>query len=263
MTTADDAGGSRAQLRQPRLSEIVASELRDRILSGSLGEEGRLPKQDELIAEFGVSPPSVREAMRILETEGLITVLRGNVGGAVARLPTPRRVAYHTGLVLHVRHTPLGDVGDTIARLEPLCARLCAQRADREHAVLPALDVAIDAQRAVIDEPDRFHERARSFHEAVVDSCGNETLALILGSLETLWSAHSADWLQRAEGAGGEKPTVDGIRAALTAHEKLRDAIAAGDADRAVTIAGRHVAATQAFTLRVERDRMIDADLAR
>lgn len=99
MTTADDAGGSRAQLRQPRLSEIVASELRDRILSGSLGEEGRLPKQDELIAEFGVSPPSVREAMRILETEGLITVLRGNVGGAVARPaphPAARRVPHRS-----------------------------------------------------------------------------------------------------------------------------------------------------------------------
>ena len=68
---------------QHRIAETVAGELRDRILAGA----DRLPTQDQLVTEFGVSYPSVREALRILETEGLVTVRRGSVGGAEVHRP--------------------------------------------------------------------------------------------------------------------------------------------------------------------------------
>ena len=60
------------RLQQIRIAESVAGELRRRILSAKEGS--MLPKQDEIVAEFRVSYPSVREALRILETEGLITL---------------------------------------------------------------------------------------------------------------------------------------------------------------------------------------------
>ena len=63
---------------QRRIAETVAATLRARILSDRAGD--RLPTQDQLVREFGVSYPSVREALRILETEGLVTVRRGSVG---------------------------------------------------------------------------------------------------------------------------------------------------------------------------------------
>src|SRR5258707_5212277 len=78
------------QLRQPRLAELVADELRGQITSGALRDEDMLPKFDELLQEFQVSKPSLREALRILETEGLITVRRGNVGGAIVHAPGNR-----------------------------------------------------------------------------------------------------------------------------------------------------------------------------
>ena len=94
-------------LRQPRLAEMVADGLRERILSGELGDGDMLPKQDDLLAEFRVSPPSIREALRILETEGLITVQRGNVGGAIVHRPKPATAAYMLGLVMQSRSVQL------------------------------------------------------------------------------------------------------------------------------------------------------------
>src|SRR4029079_12199745 len=70
VTVVPPATEFRPQLRQPRLAELVAAALRSRILSGRLPDGSMLPKQEELIEEFKVSKPSMREALRILETEG-------------------------------------------------------------------------------------------------------------------------------------------------------------------------------------------------
>src|ERR1700752_690739 len=91
------------RIRQPRVAEIVASRLRDDILSGRLKEGDVLPSQEALLGEFGVSPPAVREAIHILESDGLISVRRGNVGGAVVHRPRPERTAQLISIVLQAR----------------------------------------------------------------------------------------------------------------------------------------------------------------
>jgi DNA-binding FadR family transcriptional regulator len=115
-------------LRQPRLAEIVAASLRDDILTGKLKEGDSLPRLEDLFAEFRVSLPAIREAMRVLETEGLITVRRGNVGGAVVHLPTAGRTAQMIAMVLQTRGATPGDVSGVLSSTEPVCARLCATR---------------------------------------------------------------------------------------------------------------------------------------
>jgi len=177
------------RLRQPRLAEIVASSLRSRILSGALSDGDLLPKQDELLLEFGVSPPCIREAFRILETEGLITVIRGNVGGAVIHVPHPGTAAYMLGLVLQARMVPLSDLVDAMRLLEPACAAQAASRPDRGTTILPKLRANIDASLTAIDDPNMFIGLARAFHTELVAGCGNETMSLVVGTLEKLWSA--------------------------------------------------------------------------
>src|SRR5580704_17074489 len=86
------------QMRQPRLAEMVSGVLRQRILTGAMGGDAELPTVDRLADEFGVSPPSIREALRILENEGLVTVRRGRSGGAVVHRPKPEGAAYLLGL---------------------------------------------------------------------------------------------------------------------------------------------------------------------
>lgn len=220
------------RLRQPRVAEIVAGKLRSRILSGALSDGDQLPKQDELMNEFGVSPPAIREAFRILETEGLITVLRGNVGGAIIHMPQPGNAAYMLGLVLQSRQVPLLDLIEAMRKLEPACAAEAALRPDRESTVLPRLRENIDASMAAIDDPDRFIALARAFHTELVGECGNATMALVVGALEQLWSAQVDRFaLERSvHGSFADRS----VRLSLAReHERIYRAIAEGDAHSA------------------------------
>lgn len=242
------------QLRQPRLAELVAGSLRNQILSGALGDGDTLPRQEDLLDTFGVSPPAVREALRILETEGLIRVRRGNVGGAVVKAPSALGVAYMVSLVLQSWHTPVDDVGGALREVEPVCTALCARRKDRCTAVVPALREIVEAQAVSLDSVVVFNQSSRRFHEALVSRCGNDTLVVVVGALETLWSRHEQHVYEM-----GPEPTMSVRRAALRAHEKLVDAVEAGDEGSAVALARSHLEATQTYT----KGREVTADLVR
>ena len=97
------------------------------------------PRRTSSSCEFPVSKPSLREAMRILEAEGLLRVRRGKLGGAVVRRPNAANVAYTVGLVLGSQEVGLSDVGNALLQVEPACAALCAQRTDRADAVVAPL----------------------------------------------------------------------------------------------------------------------------
>src|SRR3954452_282519 len=155
----------RAQLRQPRLADMVASVLRERIVNGELANGDLLPKQDELLEEFRISRPSLREALRILESEGLLTVRRGNVGGSVVEAPNAESSAYMFGLVLQSRKGTASDLADAIRHIEPITASLCAERADRDKTVIPQLQANIDASEAAVGDGPQFTTLSRQFHE--------------------------------------------------------------------------------------------------
>jgi DNA-binding FadR family transcriptional regulator len=218
---------------------MVADGLRERILSGELGDGDMLPKQDDLLAEFRVSPPSIREALRILETEGLITVQRGNVGGAIVHRPQAGKAAYMLGLVLQSRAVNLGDVQTALTHLEPACAAACATRPDRETTILPRLKENIDRSEAALDDASAYIGLARQFHVELVAGCGNETMSLIIGALESLWSAH-VDRLARRPAQHGSFGDRAVRVATLKDHERLYRAIAKGDAAGAERIAREH-----------------------
>jgi DNA-binding FadR family transcriptional regulator len=81
MTTLGIGPEARRRLSARRTAEIVADELRRQIIDGELSDGDLLPRQDILVEQFNVSLVSLREALRILETEGLVSVRRGNRGG--------------------------------------------------------------------------------------------------------------------------------------------------------------------------------------
>ena len=237
----------RPQRRRPRLADVVADELRDDILNGVVPDGGLLPKQEELIQRFGVSPPSVREALRILETEGLVSVVRGNVGGAVVSLPPTRKVGYMLGLVLQAHHTTLDDVAAALQGLEALCAGTAARRPDREATVVQALRARVEQSRACFDDTEAYIASARAFHEDLVSGCGNETLALVAGAIEMLWSAHVAT---HATGPEARAPFEDLAFRDRTVHEHeaIVDAIAAGRSQEAATLAREHLGTPELHT---------------
>jgi len=136
--TLPNAGG-RSAIRPQRVAEMIAEKLRGRVLRGELRDGDRLPPVDKLLNEFPVAKASLREAMRILETEGLITTLRGAKGDSLVRIPKAANAAYTLGLVLSVQRVPLKDVAEAIRQLEPVCALLCGERTDRNRTVVPRL----------------------------------------------------------------------------------------------------------------------------
>lgn len=232
---------SKIQLRQPRLAEMVADVLRQRIMSGEVADGAIIGKQEDLIAEFSVSKPSIREALRILETEGLITVLRGNVGGAIVHRPQISKAAHMLGLVLQSKRVALRDVGSALKSIEPVCAALCADRADRHTAVIPRLR---DVHQAALDcmhtDQLRFTVLTRQFHEEIVARCGNQTMIQLIGALETLWSQHEQEWAKRVT-TEGEFPSTTVGRNSTRIHEKMITLIEAGKAEQVALVARKHL----------------------
>jgi DNA-binding FadR family transcriptional regulator len=239
---------NRRQLRQPRLAELVAEALRSRITSGAISDGDMLPKLEDLLDEFQVSKPSLREALRILETEGLITVRRGNVGGAIVHAPGNRDAGYMIGLVLESRNVTMSDLAGAIRRVEPICAALCAQRQDRNRAVLPRLRTLQEEMRQAKGTDIAFAQAGRNFHEALVALSGNETMKLVLGALEAVWSAHEREWARRASKARSF-PTPQTRAAGLRAHDRLLELIEQGDAEGATRVAMRHLESSTLYAV--------------
>lgn len=247
--------GARPHVRQPRVAELIADELRTEILSDGVADGDSLPKQEELAARFGVSQPSVREALSILESEGLVIVRRGARGGAVVRAPRPAVAAFMTALVLESQNTKLQDVGDALALLEPMCAKEAATAPGRSDLVAQLEAIQAATSDAVPDGP-LFTSLARDFHDAIVQGCGSRSLSLVVGILESLWSAHERSWASRTAGEG-RYATEPAMRAVLKTHARMLAAIKQGDGDEAAKIMRRHVEATQRLVLEDAKDHRV------
>ncbi|CAN7340696.1 FadR/GntR family transcriptional regulator [Mycolicibacterium frederiksbergense] len=246
--------GRARRIRQPRVAEIVASKLRDDILSGRLRAGDILPTQETLFSELGVSPPALREAIHLLETDGLISVRRGNMGGAVVQLPSAERTAQMIAMVLQTRAATPADVSGALLHLEPICAGMCAARADRATEVVPQLQAEINTQTAQFDDAAQYVRNARRFHEVLVARCGNEPMILLIGSLELIWSTHESQvW--------GDDMNEKTMRAALHDHQRLLGAISEGNVTRATTLAADHLTAARRTTLAAGTDKTIEARL--
>ncbi len=233
------------RLNTRSVAEAVASQLRSRILDGDLTDGSELPTEAVLLEEFPVSRPSLREAFRILETEGLLTVRRGKRGGTVITHPTPDTAAYHVGLLLHSRGTTLEDLAAARNLLEPLCAEQAARRRDhvsvgRKLAALAAVDPA------QVDNGLAFTTAAVDFHQQLVMAAGNNTLQVLAGILESIWNAQELNWA-RAAVKEGDYPAVSLRREVLKAHQRISQAVEAGDADEAVRLTRGHLKAASPY----------------
>ncbi|MGY1897334.1 FadR/GntR family transcriptional regulator [Nocardia gipuzkoensis] len=249
----------RGRVPQRRIAETVAAELRTRILAGD--ENYRLPTQDQLVQDFGVSYPSIREALRILETEGLVTVRRGNVGGAEVHRPDETSAAYHLGLALQGARVTLGDLAAGLRTLEPLCAAACAERPDRAETVVPALTENVEKSAELIDDGVAFTHTAREFHDLIVSFTPNLTIRYVVSTLVTLWSAQEEAWAE-ALTRRGEYPSAAESAEALRTHRRITREIAEGRAAEAERLYRTHLAATQTLVLQRFDDGVVNASSA-
>ncbi|MGW0662887.1 FadR/GntR family transcriptional regulator [Streptodolium elevatio] len=244
--TPGSARSTGGRVRGLSVAEELANVLRDRILDGGMRDGDLLPKQSELLVEYQVGQTTLRQAIRILETEGLVSVRRGNTGGLAVQLPSEVDAARTFGLVLRSRRVPLEDLAAAVRNLEPTCAGMCAAREDRAVEVVPRLRELHARSVELTDDLPAFVRACRDFHEGLVELCGNTTMQLLLGTAETLWSAHEHHWVDEVpEGSD----FTERIRAGLDVHRELVDLIAAGDVDGTHGLARRHVEFAQSHPL--------------
>ncbi len=230
-------------VRVPKAGEMVASQLRRQIVLGELKEGDQLPSESVLMEEFGVSRPTLREAFRILEAEGAITVRRGVRGGARVQVPDIDVAARHAGLLLQYRGTLLSDVYEVRTVLEPAAARMAAKR--RTSADLARLQDAVDRQRDSVEDPGASFAADAEFHRLIVELSGNETLQVLAGMVSNIIRegdrsyAESHDWQTEQELA----------KIAVRAHARLVELIRKRSGDEAEDFWKKHLAESAKIVL--------------
>ena len=231
-------------------AEHVANELRSRIIAGDLADGTFLPKQDDLMMQFGISRPSMREALRILETEGLLSVRRGKLGGAVVHRPGISAVANILEMVMQSQAVSLEDISAALRSFEPVCAGLCAERSDRLDSVVPRLRDLNQRAEACIDDVRAFTAVSRQFHEELVAGCGNSSVIITIGALERIWSDRASAWADQQLEQYEDYPDLAFRRRGLDDHEVLVRLIERGDAEGAAREARAHFATTPIYETR-------------
>jgi DNA-binding FadR family transcriptional regulator len=212
----------------PKAAELVAARLRRDIASGTQRPGDMLPPQPELALIHGVSAPTMREALRILETEGLVTVKRGVRGGAYVNEPNISAVARQLGLYLQLQGATVADLYEARIILEPAAARLLAARWNDEAE--RALRACIDAERTAVEHsPRAVSEAGARFHVTLLELSGNHTLAALTGVLAGIVTAHTEASVTESFQAS----FVADVERALRWQERLIDLMAAGDGDGA------------------------------
>jgi GntR family transcriptional repressor for pyruvate dehydrogenase complex len=179
-----------AQVRSPKTAELVAGTLRRMVVDGQLKEGDFLPNEAELMTHFGVSRPTLREAVRVLESERLVEVRRGSRTGARVRVPGPEIVARPAGLLLELSGATIADVMVARAAIEPMAVRLLAESATPE--TLDELEEVLSRDIPAGWKSGRLAEATGEFHRRVVEMSGNATLTIIAGMLHEITVRHTA-----------------------------------------------------------------------
>ena len=158
----------------------VSDQLRDKILRGELLPGARLPNETDLSSLFGVSRSTVREALRVLSSQNLVTTTRGVDGGTFVARPEPEQVADYLeaslGLLSTSEDVNVTQLLEFRRILEVPAAELAAERASEDD-----LEVLRDSLRAEADgrSGSAAFEGHRAFHQTVLDACGNPLLEMV------------------------------------------------------------------------------------
>jgi GntR family transcriptional regulator, transcriptional repressor for pyruvate dehydrogenase complex len=217
----------------------IADELRRRIISGELDEGDSLGREPDLVARFGVSRPSLREALRILETEGLITVVRGVLGGVVVHRPDQRMTARTAALVLQSRNVSLADVFGARELIEPAAVRLIASARDHRRSAARIRSLIAEQHRA-IDDPVAFASANVHFHEELVALAGNQTLTIVAEMLNEVVARAITDVADRVR-----LEPLSTRRRGVRSLERLAALIEAGDGEAAEEHWSAHMTAVR------------------
>jgi len=208
--------------------QIVSRELRRLIISGELKTGDQLPTETDLAEQFGVNRSTVREGIRQLENEGLVS--REGRKRLTVSVPVSGKISSQATRALVMRQVTFRELWEAALVLEPACASMSAQ--NREDAQIAALEVNLERTRHVLGDTRLCTELDTEFHALVMEGVHNTALRLSrepIGLL--LYPAFEilSPLLPQANGR------------MLVAHERIAGAIAAANAAEAETWMRKHI----------------------
>jgi GntR family transcriptional regulator, transcriptional repressor for pyruvate dehydrogenase complex len=236
-----------APMQVPKASDVLADELRERILRGEFPEGTALPPERELVTRTRMSRTTVREALRILEVQGLVRIKTGRAGGAFVQRPGQESIASSVSLLIRGRHIRMKALLETREAIEPACAQLAATyRTDSDVETLERANDAISVDTGSLAD---FLQANVDWHIAVAVASHNELLTGFMSSLSRAIYASTDN-----------KGFIDADvrRATLQAHRRITEAIRDQDPEAAVRRMKRHVHAYAESVLEVEERTAID-----
>lgn len=183
-STADGGAiGRQTSRRGAKVAETVARDIIRDAAGQAIGSA--LPGEAAMLARYGVSRGSLREALRLLELQGLIMMKPGPGGGPILLGANPESLGRMQSLHFHLLGARYEDVNDARIALEPQLARMVAERSDRE-ALEPlraflTLDVGFDVE----NDPE-YAAKAQGFHRVIASLSGNPVLGVMASALQEI-----------------------------------------------------------------------------
>ncbi|NDJ88025.1 MULTISPECIES: FadR/GntR family transcriptional regulator [Mycolicibacter] len=224
-------------LQAPKAAELIAAQLRRQIVSGELKEGDALPSESALMDQFGVSRPTLREAIRVLESERIVRVKRGNRGGAYVLVPQSAVAGRYTGTLLQYQGATMADLHEARAQLESACVGVLAQK--RTAADLRELDTLLAAGEELRSDPIAYGEKHElQFHRRLVELAGNQTMVVLLDMLFSIVEMQNRSYMKSHPVDESQQAA---IRASHRAHVKVVDLIRAKSSEEAVALWHKHL----------------------
>lgn len=214
-------------IKKTRIYEEVVNQVRELIKEGKLKAGDQLPSERELAETFKVSRTSVREALRALETQGLV-VSRTGMGNFVADLPIESLIAPLAKLLIEEKDA-LADIFEMRKLIEPHIASLAAERATKQD--IGQMKKILDKQQEQVSRGETGVEADAEFHFAIGRATQNHALEKLVSGLMDVLSHSREESLQ----------TRDRRMASIDSHRKIVAAIEAHDKTKAREAMFRHV----------------------
>lgn len=164
------------------ISKQIAEQIRDAIVSGQLEIGDRLPTEDELAQRYGVSRPSVREALKRLAAQNLVRARRGPTGGNFVVRPSYDELAESLSgaatLLIGIGELGIEEIIEARRVLQHSCLELAAVNATASD--IRQLEAALARQQDPQISDEAFCQADVAFHRALVDATGNGMLRFVM-----------------------------------------------------------------------------------
>ena len=224
------APGRFTPVRPVRAYERIVEQVEEAVLRRELLPGERLPSERDLVAQFAVSRGTVREALRVLESNGVVRSRPGDPNGPEVLPFSLAGLRKQMARLARVEELTLGELVAFRMVLDGSAALLAARTRTAEQ--LTALEEAVAVMRGAVQEgPERFSEADAAFHEALTRASGNPLLVLVA---EVVRSVVAGLIAQGLDTACDSRTAMDEY---VDHHEELLDAVRRGDGAGAAHLA--------------------------